>query len=504
MGLIMTKTQNITTHSTTQVDYVIRQEGAYMVVPVVMLVEGVHNGSAGPILHLQENFGQNPQDWNGVPLTAGHPRDEENHHVSVRDVPQNMWVVGEVRNTRIEGGKLKAEAWINVQQALAVNPEVVNYIREGKKLEVSTGMGTTDVQKQGDWDGETYQAVTQEYYPDHLALLPGEIGACSWQDGCGIRVNQKQEEESNEMIDKKAIQALKSAIQKGYDVLNGLQTNEVGFLELSQSLQTQLDRLDSEARIHFLKEIYDAHFVYEVRDRDAGSQRFFRQSYLVQENNEIEWTNDPQEVRRNVEFVPLNGQNNKQKQNNGACGCSMKRTKFNNLTNEEDNMSDTQKGQPSGEVMDKVVSLINNERTRFSKTDRPWLLQLNEEQLEKLEPTEAPEAEVTREQALQALAEDLGDTEKLVGILPTEVKDQVEAGIKAYNENRQKLIKSIQANTGDTWKTEKLEGMDTETLVALEKTSRKTDYSAQAGGQTVTANSESEEMLLPVGVVLEN
>ncbi|HLW19382.1 MAG TPA: hypothetical protein VKX33_03625, partial [Cyclobacteriaceae bacterium] len=207
---------------------------------------------------------------------------------------------------------------------------------------------------------------------------------------------------------------------------------------------------------------------------------------------------------RNVEFVPLNGQNNKQKQNNGACGCSMKRTKFNNQTNEVDNMSDTQKGQPSGEVMDKVVSLINNERTRFSKTDRSWLLQLNEEQLEKLEPTEAPEAEVTREQALQALAEDLGDTTKLVGILPEEVRGQVEAGIKAYNENRQKLIKSIQANTADIWKTEKLESMDTETLAALEKTSRKTDYSAQAGGQTITANSESEEMLLPAGVVLEN
>ena len=503
----MTDTKHITIHSNTQVDYTPRQvrDGReWLVVPVVMLVEGVHHGSAGPILHLQENFSQNPQDWNGVPLTVGHPQDNEGRHVSVQQIDEVHWVVGQVQNTRIENGKLKAEAWIDRQRAIAINPEVVNYLMEGKKLEVSTGMGTVDVSKQGEWDGETYQAVTQEYYPDHLALLPGEQGACSWQDGCGIRVNQKHEEETNEMIDEKGIKAYKQMLQQGQDVLNGLQTNEVGFLELSNKLQSQLDRLDSEARIHFLKEIYDDHFVYEVRDRDAGSQRFFQQTYEVQENNEIEWTDDPQEVRRNVEFVPLNGQNNKQKQNNGACGCSMKRTKFNNNT--EDTMSNDEKNkQPSGEVMDKVVSLINNERTRFSKTDRPWLLQLNEEQLEKLEPTEAPEPEVTREQALQALTEDLSDTAKLVEVLPEEVKAQVEAGIKAYNDNRQKLVKSIQANTGDIWKTQVLEAMDTEMLANLEKSSRKTDYSGQGpAGETITTNSEDSEMLLPAGVELEN
>lgn len=265
-----------------------------------------------------------------------------------------------------------------------------------------------------------------------------------------------------------------------------------------------LDRRDSEARSHWLTELYEDHFVYEVRDRDQGTQKFFRQEYSFNEGeNNVDLQGDSQEVRREVEFVPLGQQQNKQT-SNAACGCTMKRTKFNNQ-NEEDTMSDTQNKQPSGEVMDKVVSLINNERTRFSKTDRSWLLQLNEEQLEKLEPIEAPEAEVTREQALQALSEDLSDTEKLVRILPDEVRSQVEAGIQAYKDNRSKLIKSIQANTGDIWKTEKLESMDTETLMALEKSSRKTDYSGN--GQPVQANagqSEDAEMLLPAGMKLES
>jgi len=498
----MTETKNITTHSTTQVDYQLRetrQDGRdYIVVPVVMLVEGVHHGSAGPILHLQENFSQNPQDWNGVPLTVGHPQNNEGQHVSVQQIDETHWVVGQVQNTRIENGKLKAEAWIDRQQAIAINPEVVNYLMEGKQLEVSTGMGTVDVSKQGEWDGETYQAVTQEYYPDHLALLPGEQGACSWQDGCGIRVNKNNEEATDGM-------SIKEDIKKGLGVYNGLQANATGFMEVSQKSQSMLDRRDSEARIHFLKEVYDDHFVYEVRDRDQGQQKFYRQGYSINEDmDQINFEDNPQEVRRNVEFVPLT-QNNQQQTNDGACGCTMKRTKFNNQT-DEDTMSDTKEvKQPSGEVMDKVVSLINNERTRFSKTDRPWLLQLNEEQLEKLEPTEVPEAEVTREQALQALSEDLGNTTKLVEILPTEVKDQVEAGIKAYNDNRQKLIKTIQTNT-DVWKAERLEQMTTEDLVNLEKSTRKTDYSGNGpAGETITTNQDGDgEMLLPVGVVLEN
>ena len=501
----MIKTKNISTHFILQTNDIYRRElqsgRSYFVVPVVMMVEGVHAGSGGPILHLQENFGQNPEAWNGVPVTAGHPISMQGEYISVQAAPADQWVVGYLRNAAVVDGKLKAEAWIDEQRAIAINPEVVNYITEGKPMEVSTGAFTRDHAQAGQWNGEQYEAVSVYYQPDHLALLPGEQGACSWTDGCGIR-NNKQKEEINGMSEL-TFQQLKQAASKVRSVINRLQTNEAGFMEISHAISAKLDRLDSESRMHFLTEVYDAHFVYHVRDRDSGTDRYYKQSYVMQENNEIEWTDDPQEVRRNVEFVPLNGQNNKQKQNNGACGCSMKRTKFNNNT--EDNMSEENTKQPSGEVMDKVVSLINNERTRFSKTDRPWLLQLNEEQLEKLEPTEAPQPEVTREQALQALAEDLSDTAKLVEILPEGAKAQVEAGIKAYNDNRQKLIKSIQANTGDIWKTQRLEQMSNEDLANLEKSCRKTDYSGQGpAGETITTNSEDSEMLLPAGVELEN
>lgn len=467
----------------------------YLVVPVVMMVEGVHSGSGGPILHLQDNFSQNPSDWNGVPLTAGHPV-QNNEYVTVTSVDPDQWVVGFVDNARVEDGKLKADAWIDRQRAIAINPEVVNYITEGKKLEVSTGAATRDVETQGEHNGEQYNAITLEYRPDHLALLPGDQGACSWRDGCGIRTNKKGVD--NEMSEQTKNTNLDL-------VVNHLQDNAVGYREISEKIQNTLDRRDSEARYHYLVEVYDDHFIYEVRDRDQGQQKFYKQSYGYTEDKQINLNGDPDEVRRDVEFVPV--QSNAQT-TNGSCSCSqMKRTKFNNNTNNGDNMSNEKANadQPTGEVMDKVVSLINNERTRFSKADRGWLLNLNEDQLEKLEPAEPVETEVSREQALQALQADLSDTEKLVGILPDKVKEQVEHGIKAYSDLRAKYIKSIQANTDEkTWPKDTLESMETDHLERIARSVQKVDYSGNGNPVTVnTGSGEEEEMLLPAGVSFE-
>lgn len=498
----------ILVHNENQPDYTVRRATTngkeYMVVPVVMMVEGVHNGSGGPILHLQEYFSQNPSDWDGVPLTSGHPRNLDGDFVSVNAVQSAHWVVGHLANTRVEDGKLKSEAWIDVNRAIAVDPEIINYIKENKPLDVSTGAMTTELQKAGQWNGEEYSSITHNYYPDHLALLPGAQGACSWGDGCGIRNNQQ--EESNDPMKTK-----KQELQE-IDVVNNLQANAAGYVEISSQLQSLLDRRDSDAQMFFLSEVYDDYFIYEVRDRDQGKKSYYRQNYSYNEGDgEINLEGSQVEVRKNVEFVPI--QNNKEEHdgketsNNSGCGCSMTRTKFNtNQNQKEDNtMSDSNDKQPSGDVMEKVVSLVNNERTRFAKSDRDWLLQLNESQLDKLQPTEAPTPEVTREDALQALSEDLSDTDKLLDIVPKETADKLRNGIKAYEDSRNSLIQTIQANTGDIWTKEKLESMDTETLQSLEKSTRKTDYSGQ--GRVIQDNSEasaSEDMLLPAGVQLEN
>ncbi len=169
----------------------------HLVLPVVMMVEGVHNGSHGRLLHLAEDLGKFPGSWDGIPVMVGHPqKDGQNISANSPDVIERS--VGRVYNTQMVGGKLKAEVWVDEQKIQSISPEAMEYIRKGSPLEVSVGVFTDEQSENGDWKGEAYVAVAKNHRPDHLALLPGDRGACSWDDGCGIRTNKGKWEQDDE------------------------------------------------------------------------------------------------------------------------------------------------------------------------------------------------------------------------------------------------------------------------------------------------------------------
>jgi hypothetical protein len=79
---------NLHTNSVQLNNYNIRMasfEGReHIVVPVVMMAEGVHSGSHGPILHLGAEIGRFPGAWDGIPVTVGHPMHEQGFGVSAK------------------------------------------------------------------------------------------------------------------------------------------------------------------------------------------------------------------------------------------------------------------------------------------------------------------------------------------------------------------------------------------------------------------------------------
>ena len=168
----------------------------HMVVPVVMMVEGVHSGSKGAIYHSEEELSKNPHLWNGIPVTINHPKDDSGF-ISANS--PNVSNVGKIFNTNYDG-KLKSEAWIDIEKIKEQSMEAYNYIKAQKSLDVSVGVFSDDIKEKGEWNGEEYEAKATNYKPDHLALLPGESGACSWNDGCGIRVNQRMEKEISNFL----------------------------------------------------------------------------------------------------------------------------------------------------------------------------------------------------------------------------------------------------------------------------------------------------------------
>lgn len=161
----------------------------YLVSPVTMLAVGVLND----VLVTEEEAGKDIYAWNTQPVTLKHPQ-INGEYVSVNAPGHNSELLGQLLNTTFISGKLKSEIWLNVENAVNLGASVsavLNRLRSGLPIEVSTGYFADNEASSGVWNGKPYSAIARNIRPDHLALLPDSIGACSWQDGCGTpRVNE--------------------------------------------------------------------------------------------------------------------------------------------------------------------------------------------------------------------------------------------------------------------------------------------------------------------------
>ena len=162
----------------------------HLVVPVTMMVEGVHNGSHGPLLHTIAELGKFPEVWNGIPVVIDHPEvDGQNVSANDPDIIDTR-TVGRVYRTHVNGNRLKAQAWLDEEKLKAICPTTFEKVKSGEQLEVSVGVFSDEEKIDGDWNGEVYEARAINHRPDHLAILPTSQGACSLADGCGIRANK--------------------------------------------------------------------------------------------------------------------------------------------------------------------------------------------------------------------------------------------------------------------------------------------------------------------------
>jgi hypothetical protein len=174
----------------------------HVVVPLILLVEGVHEGSGGPVYYPPEELADTPEVWDGTPITVGHPIDGRGNPVSAQ-VPQVLETrsIGRVFHSSYDPAitGVRAEGYIDKQKTIAIDGRLLAMIENGDAIELSTGVFTNDDGSPGNWKGEKFAATATNYRPNHVALLPDAVGACSVADGCGVRLNQEEvpmEEES--------------------------------------------------------------------------------------------------------------------------------------------------------------------------------------------------------------------------------------------------------------------------------------------------------------------
>lgn len=183
----------------------------YLVVPMAMLTEGVHAGNNGPLFYPADELRKNPQVWNHKPIVVYHP-EKNGVGISACEVEiLNTRKVGLMLNTKYDN-KLRAEAWLDVDRLKTVDARVLTMLQQQLPIEVSTGLFTDNEETEGTWNGKQYVAIARNYRPDHLAILPDKIGACSVADGAGLfQLNEQAEQTYNSKWD----QAKRDKLPKG-------------------------------------------------------------------------------------------------------------------------------------------------------------------------------------------------------------------------------------------------------------------------------------------------
>ncbi len=519
----------VTTQPAYAVSYTNHQNRRHVVVPVVMMVPGVHCGSAGPVLHTAEQLARHPGAWNGIPVTIGHPVEQGACVSANRPDIIDATIVGRVYNSQYdaEANKLRAEVWLDESAVLSREPSLIAHLVNGLPMDVSIGAFTDDTAADGIYEGVAYSAISSNYRPDHLALLPHDQGACSWNDGCGLRANSltyNLTQQGGEPMEKQlwlAFQALGLTLTPRAAPVS-FQANQQGYLELIEQLQRKLDAMDSEAQYHYLEELFDdGTCVYRVSPRDGRPSQYYRRGYTTDATGAVVFADALTLVRRQVEYVDVTGDSAVTANATPA----MARTRSPNGGTTQ--MSTNNK--TPCPALEAVMALA-----RFEEADRTWLTELPLTALERLlavygeeapavetpaegeaapepveEPTteeapaveegeEAPAVETPAEGAAEAPQANAPMTlAAYVAAAPEHLQPQLNAGLELYDAHRTSLIERVTGIT-TVYTAEELGALTTAELEKLAKAVKApADYSLRSGG---TIKTNSGNVLLPPGV----
>jgi hypothetical protein len=331
--------------------------------------------------------------------------------------------VGMVMNTKWTG-KLRAEAWIDEKQAGAVDGRVLEALENNSMMEVSTGLFTDNVGEAGEWNGEAYNAEATNHQPDHLALLPDKIGACSIADGAGLL-------QLNEVAEAGGVDVTR-LLAREMDVLRRMVGNAMShsniYSALARALRTKLKTDDV-----WVVDVYDNFFIYDPEQ----DKKLYRLNYTASDAG-VEITGDPEEVLRVTEYRTAQGE---------FVGNAARKTQVKEI------------GMNKQKLVD---NLIANAGTQWGEDDREALMGMDEATLAKMHPVDnaqdgdsgnddgEPKGEADGEADGAQNGAQNGDEpvtmEAYVANAPAELRDVLTNAVDVHNATKAKVIEEILAN----------------------------------------------------------
>jgi hypothetical protein len=453
---------------------------AYIVYPVIMMTEGVHAGSGGPTLYTSQELAEYHWTWNGVPVSINHPQDNDGSPISCND-PQvyNQQVVGTIFNTVFEDNKLKAEAWLKESVLNSLGADVVRALESGGNLEVSTGLFCDAENASGNWNGETYAAVATNIRPDHLALLPGGVGACSWKDGCGIRANKGGEMEKESL----------KYFQTNEDIskFTFLDNMDMDYTQLIDSAYGLVDSMDDDQYTYYLRKMYPEFMVYTVRPRRGSTgAKTYKRNYTVDNAGKVTFNGDPVEVviKETIETIANKKQNKEEGMPKTMEECCPK--KVDELIKNNENFTDEDRDVLLAMTEDAFAMVINKAKPIENK---------EEEETEKVN-TQKPETNEEKKEEKKMTFDEL-----LANADP-EVAESIRNGHRMFQENKSKLVQKIIAHESNAFTEDELKEFSfdhLEKLASFIPEKKGTNYVGNAGThyQVPVDNDNMEDAVLP-------
>jgi len=470
----------------------------FLVIPTVMILEGVHNN----VYYPSEELSKFPASWDGRPVVlaeSGHPTDDNGNNISA-NTPEGFQheTVGYLFNTKWnkDENKLVSEVWIDILKCKEVNQDLLDKLNNNEDIEVSTGLFTECDMEAGEWNGETFIGTVFNYRPDHLALLPNDIGACSWEDGAGMCRNKQE----GDKVDEKKLKELEAFNRRSLHI-NELSHDGIR-MELSEVIRSKVNPAAGD--FVWVMDVFDKTFVYEHQTNQ--DTKIFKQGYSVTADDKVELSGDSIEVERKIEFVPV--------------------TNIDKPGDATDQGDATNKG---GSVMsrpDEVKALIAN--SDWSEEDVELFTNMSDDAFarvkagaEKLQGNEEEAKDESKDETKEESKDEAKDetkdekeevpvTNKVVTVedfltnAPDEIRESIQLSLDRDKQIKANMVSDLLANKGCPYSQEELDGMKINELDKLLKfagsTKTVSDYSAQTPA-AITDNVD-ESLTVPDMVVL--
>lgn len=299
----------------------------HLVVPAAMLAEGAWTGEYGTFMYPAAELKKSVSRWDHKPVVVYHPKKDGEAISACDPAVLNTQKVGVILNTRFDEKtkKLRAEVWIDEARCKEIDPRVLDAINKKQLTEVSTGLKMMSDETEGEWTHNTsgkkkkFQGTVGDFDPDHLAILPDQIGAFQVSDGGGLlQVNT-----SGEVIGSitTVVEAARKAASRGPKALRKylrgvFAANALSFSDVRQKLYELLAAAYGEKGKSWYGDIVDIfpdYCVFCVYGENRTGE-MWKQEYTTT-GDVVALSGEAVQVQRATEYVAVNAAGERHQEN---------------------------------------------------------------------------------------------------------------------------------------------------------------------------------------------